>query len=431
MPENTSYPESWYAATRNLTIDYPTLKDEITTDVCIIGAGFSGLATALFLAEQGTNVVLIEAAKIGWGASGRNGGQIVFGYGENTSEILSKTINIEAGEKAWQLGLDCNTILKDIIHRYEIDCDLSWGYLRLAMTSRQERDLHTMMETWNKREMPGKTTFIENRDLPNYIGSSSYNAGVYSDFDGHLHPLNLALGEAKVLKGLGVRIFENTQALNIEDATQSKKARITTPHGIVNADTLVLCGNAYLDKTEPRIRWGLIPGYSCMIATEPLSHETAHRLIPHNTAVSDMRTVLDYYRLSPDNRLLWGGLGHWSGNDTPNPGPHLYARMLKIFPELEGTKIDYTWSGRIGISSNLNPQIGRLAPSTYYAQAYSGHGVAPCHLSGKMISDAILGGSEDFEMFSQLLPIKVPPVKLVQQMARAWGMNSRRVMEWF
>jgi gamma-glutamylputrescine oxidase len=431
MTNSAKHPDSWYAATRNLDVNYPALSEEITTNVCVVGAGFSGLATALYLAEQGTKVTLLEASKIGWGASGRNGGQLVCGYGEGTETLVTKTVGVEAGKRARQLGLECNTLVKDVIERYKIECDLTWGYLRLAMTSSQERDLRGMYADWDKRDFPGEKKFIEKPEMADYIGSSKYCAGVYNDHDGHVHPLNLAIGEAKVLNDLGVQIFEETPALSITDATSTTKARITTPGGVINADTVVLCGNAYLDKVEPRIRWGLIPGYSCMIATEPLSEETAKRLIPHNTAVSDMRTVLDYYRLSPDNRMLWGGLGHWSGNNTDNPEPLLYARMIKIFPELKGTKVDFRWSGRIGISSNLNPQIGRLAPSTYYVQAYSGHGVAPCHLSGKMISEAILHGSEDFEMFAKLKPIKVPPIALIQQAARAWGMNSRRVVEWF
>ena len=430
MTENIQHPDSWYAASRNSDISYPSLSEEITTDVCIIGAGFSGLSTALFLAERGTRVVVLEACKVGWGASGRNGGQVVSGYGENTVAHVTKACGREAGMRARQLGLACNTTLFDVIKRYQIDCDLTMRYTRLAMTTRQDRYLQDACESWNKQGYPGNFNYIERDDLPSYTGSDQYRSGLYSDFDGHLHPLNLALGEAKALTGLGVQIFEQSPAISISDATPAKKARITTPNGVINADTIVLCGNAYLQGTEPRIRWGLIPGYSCMIATQPLSADVAARLIPRNTANSDLRTVMDYYRLSPDNRVLWGGLGHWSGNDTVNPEPLLRKNMVKIFPELSDTKIDYRWSGRIGISSNLNPQIGRLAPSTYYMQAFSGHGVAQTHLSGKMVSDAILSGSKDFEMFSKLSHISVPPIKLIQQAARAWGMNSRRFMEW-
>lgn len=429
--EQSEYPESWYAATQNQNIEFPVLNEEITTDVCIVGAGFSGLATALFLKEQGTDVVLLEAHKVGWGASGRNGGQVVSGYGEDTVEILTDAFGPAAGERAWQLGLDCNIILKDIIERYKIDCDLTWGYLSLAMTARQGRDLKNTVKSWDKNGMPGHYNYFEPSTMGDYIGSDKYTAGIYNDFDGHLHPLNLALGEAKVLDQLGAKIFEGSPATRITDATPTKKARITTPNGVINADTVVMCGNAYLQKTEPRIRWGLTPGYTSIIATRPLDAETANRLIPKNTAVSDMRTVLDYYRLSSDRRLLLGGLGHWTGNEAPNPQPLLLSRMLNIFPEMADVEIDYCWSGRVGISSNRNPQIGRLAPTTYYAQAYSGHGVAASHLNGKMISDAILSHSDDFEMLAKLKPIKVPPLKLVHQLARGWGMNFNRIVEWF
>jgi len=175
----------------------------------------------------------------------------------------------------------------------------------------------------------------------------------------------------------------------------------------------------------------LIPGYSAIIATEPLSADVRARVIPRNTAVSDMRSVLDYYRFSADGRMLWGGLGHWSGADSVNPQSLLRKRMTKIFPELAPARIEYRWSGRIGISANLNPQIGRVTPNVYYAQAYSGHGVASAHLSGRMIADAITGQSDDFDMFASIRHQRLPNIDLIHKLVRAWGMNYRRVIEWF
>jgi glycine/D-amino acid oxidase-like deaminating enzyme len=218
---------------------------------------------------------------------------------------------------------------------------------------------------------------------------------------------------------------------DFEHNANGQAITVKTAGGQVRADTLVLCGNAYLEKLAPRLQQTLIPGYSAIIATEPLAAGVRTRLNPRNAAVSDMRSVLDYYRFSADGRMLWGGLGHWSGADSANPEPLLRKRMTKIFPQLAQARTEYQWSGRIGISVNLNPQIGRLAADVYYAQAYSGHGIASTHLSGRMIADAITGKSDDFEMFAGIHHQRVPNIDLVHKLARTWGMNSRRIIEWF
>jgi len=254
---------------------------------------------------------------------------------------------------------------------------------------------------------------------------------LYTKNEGHLHPLNLALGEAKAIQSLGGQIFEQSAVTDIAHGANGQPVTVNTAGGQIRADTLVLCGNAYLGKLESRLQQTLIPGYSAIIATEPLSADVRARVIPRNTAVSDMRSVLDYYRFSADGRMLWGGLGHWSGADSVNPQSLLRKRMTKIFPELAPARIEYRWSGRIGISANLNPQIGRVAPNVYYAQAYSGHGVASAHLSGRMIADAITGQSDDFDMFASIRHQRLPNIDLIHKLVRAWGMNSRRVIEWF
>ena len=431
MIESEDYPASWYAATRNIHTDYPILDGHIDTDVCIIGAGFSGLSTAIYLAEQGIDAVVLEANRVGWGASGRNGGQIIRGYGENTHNLVARKIGDDAGKRARQLGNDGPDLVRDMVAKYQINCDLTSGYMRLAITPRHARYLRNLVDEWERHEAPGKARFVEKDDLKGMVGSDAYCAGIYTDTEGHLHPLNLALGEATALTGLGGRIFEQSAVTDIQYTQTGGPVQVTTQSGAVKADTLVLCGNAYLEKLEPRLRPTLIPGYSGIIATEPMAADYTNWIMPSLFACGDMRTVLDYYRMTPDGRLLWGGLAHWSGDDCNDPRDLLRARMLKIFPWLTGVAIDYVWTGRMGISANLNPQIGRLAPNVYYAQAYSGHGVASTHLSGRMICDAIVGESEDFEMFASLKHLAIPPYPPIRKLARAWGMNSRRIMEWF
>jgi gamma-glutamylputrescine oxidase len=429
--EHHGYPHSYYAATRNLDLSFPALASDINADVCVVGGGFSGLATTLFLRESGLDVVLLESSLIGWGASGRNGGQVVAGYGEDTEDVVSRVHGPSAGHRAYALGFTTIDLLKTVIDRYEIECDLTWGYIRAAITSRQVDHLRSIAKDLAQRKPDILGDLFEGASVERLVGSSAYRAALYTKSEGHLHPLNLALGEANTIQDLGGQIFERSTVTGIEHSAKSQAVTVKTVGGQVRADSLVLCGNAYLEKLEPRLQQTLIPGYSAIIATEPLAADVRTRLIPHNAAVSDMRSVLDYYRFSADGRMLWGGLGHWSGADSTNPEPLLRRRMTKIFPELAQARTEYQWSGRIGISANLNPQIGRLAPNIYYAQAYSGHGVASTHLSGRMIADAITGQSDDFDMFASIRHQRVPNIDLMHKLARAWGMNSRRIIEWF
>ena len=428
---NHSYPDSYYAATRNLDLTFPVLGSDINADVCVVGGGFSGLATTLYLRECGLDVVLLESNLIGWGASGRNGGQVVSGYGEDTEAVVSRVHGSSAGQLAYALGYTTIDLLKTVIDRYQIDCDLTWGYIRAAITDRQVGHLKSIAKDLQQRKPDYLGDLFEGADVERLVGTSAYRAALYTKKEGHLHPLNLALGEANAIQGLGGQIFEQSAVTGIKHSANGKPVTVKTAGGQVRTDTVVLCGNAYLEKLEPRLQQTLIPGYSAIIATEPLAADVRARLIPHNAAVSDMRSVLDYYRFSADGRMLWGGMGHWSGADSANPEPLLRKRMTRIFPELAQARVEYRWSGRIGISANLNPQIGRLAPNVYYAQAYSGHGVASTHLSGRMIANAITGQSDDFDMFASIRHQRVPNIDLVHKLARAWGMNSRRMIEWF
>ncbi len=424
-----AYPHSYYAATRNRELNFPALTSAIKADVCIVGGGFSGLATALFLRESGLDVVLLESSLIGWGASGRNGGQVVAGYGEDTEEVVSRVHGSAAGQRAFELGFTTIELLKTVIESYQIECDLTWGYVLAAITGRQVDQLKVIVKDLKQRKPEILGELVEHGDVGRLVGSSAYRAALYIKNEEHLPPLNLALGEAKAIRDLGGQIFEQSTVTNIQYSANGQAVTVKTDGGQVRADNLVRCGNAYLEKLEPRLQQTMIPGYSAIIATEPLSAEVRNRLIPHNAAVADMRSVLDYYRFSADGRMLWGGLAHWSGADSANPEPLLRKSMTKIFPELEQARIEYQWSGRIGISANLNPQIGRLAPNVYYAQAYSGHGVASTHLSGRMIADAITGHSDDFDMFASIRHKKVPNIELIHKLGRAWGMNSRRIIE--
>ena len=261
----SEYPNSYYAASRNLDLNLPTLNGAVTADVCIVGGGFSGLATALYLREQGATVALLESHRIGWGASGRNGGQIVSGYGEDTEDLVSRIHGPDAGMRAAQLEFECLRILRETIDRYHIQCDLTFGYVRAAITRRQEQRLHQMTERWQNTNTPGSIEFVDGQNVKNLVGTDTYRAAVYTDCEGHLHPLNLALGEAKAILDLGGQIFEQSPATHISYDQSGGPVTVKTPGGQVIADTLVLAGNAYLLTLEPRLQRTLIPGYTAII----------------------------------------------------------------------------------------------------------------------------------------------------------------------
>ncbi|UCJ18395.1 FAD-binding oxidoreductase [Pseudomonas sp. MM211] len=419
---------SYYAASTNLQVDYPPLQGEQRADVCIVGGGFSGLNTAIELAQKGLSVVLLEAHRIGWGASGRNGGQLIRGVGHGVEQFES-VIGASGVRELKLMGLEAVEIVRRRVEQFGIACDLTWGYCDLA---NKPRDLAGFAEDAAELQSLGyrhELRLLQPEQMHEVVGSSRYVGGLIDMGSGHLHPLNLALGEAAAAHSLGVRLYEHSAATRIDYGTE---IRVHTAHGVVRAGQLVLGCNAYIRDLNPTLGGKVLPAGSYIIATEPLSEEQASALIPQNMALCDQRVAVDYYRLSADRRLLFGGACHYSGSDPADIAAYMRPKMLAVFPQLDDVRIDYQWGGMIGIGANRLPQIGQLKdqPNVFYAQAYAGHGVNATHLAGKLLAEAITGqAGGGFELFAKVPHMTFPGGRYLRSPLLALGMLWHRLKE--
>jgi len=425
--ENTEHTASYYAATANQSQHYPKLEGDKITDVIVVGGGFSGVNTALELVEKGYGVILLEARRIAWGATGRNGGQIIGGVGGKDPESFEKEIGRKAVTTVYEMGFEAGEIIRERVAKYNIDCDIKWGYCDVALKPSHME----MFEQWQAHaesvSNPHPLRLLDATEIKQFVGSDKYCGGLLNATgNGHIHPLNLCTGEARAASDLGVQIFEQSEVTEIQ---QGDMVKIITKDGSVTAKHLVLCGNAYLGNLVPKLAKKVLPSNSSVIATAPLSSELAKDVMPADIAVCDPRTALDYFRLSADNRLLFGGLSNYTGLEPSNLKGTMREKMLKVFPQLETISIDYGWSGQMGIGINRMPQLGRLSDNIFYVQAYSGHGVAPTHIMGRIIAEMIDGKPERFDIFTKIHHWSFPGGKLFRRPGMALGMLYYKILD--
>ena len=396
---DTTYPNSYYAATAHQPPERPPLKGAAETEVCVIGGGYTGLSTALFLAEQGYQVRILESAKIGFGASGRNGGQIVNSYSRDIDTIERSTSPQEArliGEMAFEGG----KIIRERIARYAIQCDLHNGGVFAALTPRQMRHLEEQQKLW-ARYGHSAVELLDQHAIRKIVDSPIYIGGSLDKTGGHVHPLNLALGEAAAFESLGGIIHEQTPALRIEKQ-EGPFPLVYTPLGQIKAHFLVIAGNAYLGDLLPKLAKKSMPCGTQVIASAPLTETLAQSLLPQNYCVEDCNYLLDYYRLSADNRLIYGGGVTYGARDPKDIQKHILPKLLRTFPQLKGLAVDYAWTGNFLLTLSRLPQVGQLTKHIYYSQGCSGHGLTYTHLAGKIIAEAIKGQAERFDAFASL-----------------------------
>ncbi|MFT5141311.1 MAG: gamma-glutamylputrescine oxidase, partial [Rhodothermales bacterium] len=380
---------SYYAATANWQTDYPELRGEQQVDICVVGAGFTGISTALTLAERGYSVAVVEANKVSWGASGRNGGQLIHGFSSD------KKIAAKLGEGYEKMLYDLTWRGHEIIHgrveKYGIDCDLKNGYIEVAAKESHIAYFEKQNDNLAKFNHPFEYRILDRSETRETLGTDLYPGSFLTMRNGHLHPLNLCIGEARAAENLGVKIFENSPVTKIQHGA---KPRVVTENGAIIANTVVLAGNAY-HRLEAKHLSGLtFPAGSYVIGTEPLSADLLKEINPQDLAVCDSNEIVDYYRFSSDGRLLFGGRCNYSGRDPKSIKASIRPRMLKVYPQLENARIDFEWGGKIGIVLNRIPMLGRIKNNVYYAQGYSGHGVNATHIMSEIISDAIGGTME-------------------------------------
>jgi gamma-glutamylputrescine oxidase len=389
---------SYYAASRHSGQDYPTLEEVIDCDVCIIGAGYTGLSSALFLSEAGFNVVVLEAAKVGFGASGRNGGQLVNSYSRDI-DVIEKRYGSDTAALLGSMMFEGGDIIRQRISRYDIACDYKPGAIFAALNARQLRGLQEQKRNW-ERYGHGDLSLLDSTQIAEQIGSQRYAGGLFDARGGHIHPLNFALGEAQAITGLGGRIFERSAAIQLRYGAPHV---VDTERGQVRARYLLVAGNAYLDpRFEPRVSSKSMPCGTQIVATEPLTEDVARQLIRNDYCVEDCNYLLDYFRLSGDNRLLYGGGVVYGAREPKDIQALILPKILKTFPQLKGVKIDYSWTGNFLLTMSRMPQFGRIERNAYFMQGYSGHGVTCTHLAGKLIAEVLQGDAQRFDAFAHL-----------------------------
>lgn len=426
--QDTTHVPSYYAASSlPMQTAFPVLSGSLDVDVVVIGGGFTGLYTALRLARAGKKVVLLEASRVGWGASGRNGGQVILGFSCDMGPF-EKALGLDGAREVWALTAQAAKDIRTLIADHAIDCDLRDGHLWTAV---QERRVHILTD-W-QHEASTKwgyeaLQFVSRKELPAHVDSRRYPAGLLDTQGGHLHPLQYVLGLARIARNAGVHLFEQTQALRYDE--DSEGVVVSTTQGRVRAAKLVLACNAYIDRLDARLRSRVLPVGTYMIATEPMGSDRARALIPSGVAVSDNQFVLDYFRLSSDHRLLFGGKCTYTGRTPANLTGSMRADMLRVFPQLADLAIDYTWGGHIDITMARTPDFGHER-NVYWAQGFSGHGIVPTCVAGRVLAEAILGDDSHLRLFQTLHNRSFPGGEKLAALLQVAGMSYYRLRDYF
>jgi gamma-glutamylputrescine oxidase len=418
--------DSYYAASANPAPLYPALEGDIDADVCVIGGGIAGCSTALHLAERGYRVVLLEAKRIGWGASGRSGGQAIVGYASGQQKLVD-SVGVSDARKLWDLTVESLALLRELVARHGIECDLHWGQLSVGIKPRHRDALIAEQRDLAERFGYRQLRLLERDEVESLLATKRYCTGVYDSGGGHLHPLNYTLGLAAAARAAGVRIFENSAVTRLE---QTDPAIAVCAGGRIKARFIALCCNAYVNGLVPRIRARIMPVGTYIVATEPLGEARMTELMRENVGVTDTNFVLDYFRRSADHRLLFGGRVSYSGLDARNTASATRQRMLNVFPQLADARIEHAWGGYVDITMNRAPDFGRLAPNIYYLQGFSGHGIALTGIAGKLVAEAVAGHAERFDLFTKIPHRNFPGGQLLRTPALVLAMLWYRMRDW-
>jgi gamma-glutamylputrescine oxidase len=415
---------SYYAATANRSQRHAPLSGAIRCDVAIVGGGLAGLSAALELRERGLDVVVLEAREIGWGASGRNGGQAIHGLACG-QDVIEGQLGLADARRVWDMTIEALDILRERIARYDIECDWRDGYLGVATSARKGAELTAWAD-----ELEAKYGYplarIAPQDLSKWIASDRYHSAVHDPRSGHLHPLKYALGLARAAAAAGVRLYENTEVTAL---AQGAPVRLTTAAGEVRASQVLLAGNVYLQQIAPALESRIMPVGTYIVCSEALEPALADSLIPTRSAVCDTDFVLDYYRTTDDHRMLFGGRVSYSTKTPANLQASMRRRMVDTFPQLANAKIEFAWGGFVDITMNRAPDFGRIAPNVYYLQGFSGHGLALTGLAGRVVAEAMTANAGRFDLFARLKHRSFPGGRLLRTPALVLGMAWYRLKD--
>lgn len=387
--------DSWYAETAGPLPEFAPLRESVRADLCVIGGGYAGLSAALHAAERGMEVVLLEANRVGWGASGRNGGQV--GIGPRAEiETYERLVGRDDARRVWDLAVSANRLVRDLIARHEIECDLADGYLECAWRAREVPDLHRYVDHLSEAYDHPTARAIDRAEMQQMLGTDRYFGGYFDGMGAHLHPLKYALGLAKAASQAGARIFERSQVVSIDPGC------VHTGEAEVRADHILLACNGYLDGLLSKPQRRMMPLNNFILATESLGAARARSINRDNVCASDTRFVLNYFRLSPDGRLLWGG-GESTGRVFPGDlKGFVRRRMLEVYPDLADVAITHAWGGTLAITATRMPVFQDLGAGVRSIGGWSGSGVHMATMGGKIAADACSGADADWGLLARM-----------------------------
>ena len=408
---------SYYSASANKPMAFPSLCGDQAADICVVGAGFTGLSSALHLAEKGYKVIVIEAETVGFGASGRNGGHVGIGQRQD-QQYLEDKFGHEVAATLWHMGLEAVDTVKELIQKHRIKCDLKHGNVHFAHRPKYSNELEQEIAFLDSRYGFDQLEYVPKERLSEVIDSDAYHGAMVDRASKHLHPLNFLLGMAAAAVAAGVTIYENSRVTTYEGTPVVVK----TSTGQVTASEMILACNGYIETLEPKINGYIMPINNFVLATEPLSDELAAQVAPLDTSMSDSRFVINYWKLSGDNRLIFGGGENYRRGFPSDIKGFVRKYMLQVYPQLANTKIDYGWGGTLAITLNRLPHFGRVEDNIWYMQGYSGHGVPTATFAGKLIAEAITGKLERFDLIANLPTPKFPGGTLLRWPGMVAGM---------
>jgi gamma-glutamylputrescine oxidase len=393
----SGYPDSYYAATANRRLKLLPLQGETSADVCIIGGGYTGLSSAIHLAERGYQVVLLEAERIAWGASGRNGGQCTVGQ-RQPQEWLEEKFGHEEARRLWDLGVEAVDLVRELIRRYGISCDLKRGNLQAA-AKRSDAEWYRGHADRMKSDYDLDCRFVEGEELDYLAGTREFKGGLVEYASAHLHPLNYALGLADAARSLGVRLYEQSRVTGYDG---NSPTTVKTGQGSVKARYVILACNGYLERLEPRVAGRIMPINNFVLATQVLSQEQQQQLNPEDLCMYDAKFVVNYWKMTGDGRFLFGGGENYTRRFPADIKAFVRKYMVQLYPSSKDFAIDYAWGGTLAVTMNRMPSFGRLDPDIYYAMGFSGHGVQMATLAGKLIAEAVAGTAERFDLMANI-----------------------------
>ncbi len=422
-------PQNYYYASTPDPARFAPLRGELRADVCILGGGISGLSAALHLRERGYQVALLEAQHLGFGGSGRSGGQSIFGYACE-QETLEKAVGFADARRMWDLSIEGMNLQRELIAKHAIACDYVPGHMIVGLKPRHDAWLRAEIERLRDKYDYHSLRYIQREELRGIVASERYTSGMLDSNGGHLHPYRYTRGLGAAAAAAGVSIFEDSAVTRLEVAQDASSPNIVhTAAGVVRAPHLVVAGGALLGDLVPELARKLIAIGTYIVTTQPLGAERAAALIRNNAAVADMNWILDYFRRLPDTRLLFGGRVSYSGVDPFDSAHVLRRRIATVFPQLTEARVEYAWGGYLDITPNRAPNFGRLGPSAYFLQGLSGHGMVISGIAGKLVSEAIAGSAERFDLFSRLKHADFPGGALLRRPALVLAMLWYRLRD--